>query len=46
MVRALPETLEALGIDDAERVSSHSSRVTTRTLDLEPEMSRMRVLLH
>lgn len=44
VVRALPETLEALGIDDAERVSSHSSRVTTRALDLEPEMSRMRNL--
>jgi subtilisin-like proprotein convertase family protein/subtilisin family serine protease len=42
VVRALPEDLAALGVDDAERVSSHSSRVTTRSPDLEPEMSRMR----
>jgi len=42
VVRELPERLEVLGIDDAERISSHSSRVTTRAPDLEPEMSRMR----
>src|SRR5215207_8790417 len=42
VVRALPESLEALGITDAEQVSSHSSKVTTRATDLEPEMSRMR----
>jgi subtilisin-like proprotein convertase family protein/subtilisin family serine protease len=44
VVRALPEHLEAMGIDDAERVSPHSSRVTTRVSDLEPEMTRMRNL--
>src|SRR5829696_7457233 len=42
VVRALPERLEALGITDAEQVSSHSSKVTTRATDLEPEMSRTR----
>ncbi|MFS8085947.1 MAG: peptidase, partial [Acidobacteriota bacterium] len=42
VVRALPETLEELGIPDAERLSSHSSRVTTRKRDLEPMMARMR----
>lgn len=44
MVRALPETLENMGIDDAERVSSRSSRVTTSTVDLESEMARMRTV--
>lgn len=44
VVRALPERLEAMGVTDAEQVSSHSSKVTTRALDLEPEMSRMRHL--
>ena len=42
VVRALPERLEALGVDDAERVSSHSSRVTTSVLELESDMARMR----
>ena len=42
VVRALPERLETLGITDAEQVSSHSSKVTTRSTDLEPAMSRMR----
>jgi subtilisin-like proprotein convertase family protein len=44
VVRALPEELVAIGIDDAEQVSSASSRVTTRTVDLEPLMSRSRHL--
>ena len=44
VVRALPETLKSLGIEDAEQVSSASSRVTTRTADLEPLMSRSRLL--
>ena len=30
VVRALPEILEAEGIDDAKGASSHTSRVTTR----------------
>jgi subtilisin-like proprotein convertase family protein len=42
VVRALPERLEKLGVMDAEQVSSHSSKVTTRAPDLEPDMSRMR----
>lgn len=42
VVRALPENLEAFGITDAEQISSRSSKVTTRSIDLEPEMSRMR----
>jgi len=42
VVRALPESLEAFGITDAEQISSRSSKVTTRSIDLEPEMSRMR----
>lgn len=44
VVRALPEELETIGITDAEQVSSSSSRVTTRTSDLEPLMSRSRNL--
>lgn len=40
VVRALPEDLRAIGITDAEQVSSSSSRVTTRAADLEPVMSR------
>jgi len=42
VVRALPESLEPFGITDAEQISSRSSKVTTRSIDLEPEMSRMR----
>jgi subtilisin-like proprotein convertase family protein len=44
VVRTLPEELEAIGIDDAEQVSSSSSRVNTRAADLEPLMSRSRHL--
>ncbi|WP_158294509.1 proprotein convertase P-domain-containing protein [Halomonas urmiana] len=43
--RALPEALRAAGIaDDAEQVSSASSRVRTRTRDLEAQMARGRAL--
>jgi subtilisin family serine protease len=43
VIRALPDELENMGITgDAEQVSSASSRVTTRTDDLEPLMSRSR----
>lgn len=42
VVRALPESLKALGVSDAEQVSSASSRVTTRVPDLEPLMVRAR----
>ena len=44
VVRALPQELERLGIEDAEQVSSASSRVTTRAMDLEPMMGRARDL--
>lgn len=44
IVRALPDELEAIGITDAEQVSSVSSRVSTRAADLEPLMSRSRHL--
>lgn len=44
IVRALPEELEKIGIKDAEQVSSAASRVSTRTADLEPLMSRSRDL--
>jgi hypothetical protein len=36
VVRALPDELREHGITDAEQVSSNSSRVTTRSVDLEP----------
>src|SRR5215510_9149840 len=42
VVRALPETLRDLGVTNAERVSSHSSRVRTSTQNLEPMMARLR----
>lgn len=42
VVRALPDELARIGITDAEQVSSASSRVTTRTIELEPLMSRSR----
>ncbi len=44
VVRALPETLEKMGIEDAEKVSSASSRVTTKVAELEPLMSVTRHL--
>jgi subtilisin-like proprotein convertase family protein/subtilisin family serine protease len=44
VVRALPDELRELGITDAEQVSSTSSRVTTRSVDLEPMMSESRHL--
>jgi len=44
VVRALPETLKEMGIEDAEKVSSASSRVTTKAGDLEPLMSMTRHL--
>jgi len=44
VVRALPEHLEAVGITDAEQMSSASSRVTVRAPDLEATMSRARHL--
>ncbi|RPJ77509.1 MAG: hypothetical protein EHM20_06085 [Alphaproteobacteria bacterium] len=44
IVRALPDKLEEFNITDAEQVSSASSRVRTRTADLEPLMSRSRHL--
>jgi hypothetical protein len=36
VVRALPEDLRNIGITDAEQVSSGSSRVTVRAVDLDP----------
>jgi subtilisin-like proprotein convertase family protein len=42
VVRASPEELRNIGITDAERVSSGSSRVTTPAVDLEPAMNRAR----
>ena len=42
IVRSLPDRLEDIGITDAEQVSSSSSRVTTRSLDLERLMSEAR----
>lgn len=43
IIRALPNELEKkMGITDAKQVSSSSSRVTIRTTDLEPMMSRAR----
>jgi len=44
VVRTLPDELTRIGVRDAERVSSASSRVTTRATDLEPLMSRSRHL--
>jgi subtilisin-like proprotein convertase family protein/subtilisin family serine protease len=44
VVRALPDELREHGITDAEQVSSSSSRVTTRSVDLEPMMSESRHL--
>src|SRR5215475_3889990 len=44
IVRALPEKLKAVGIVDAEKVSSASSRVTVRSADLEPTMSISRAV--
>ena len=35
VVRALPDTLNEMGIPNAERVSSHSSRVRTSRANLE-----------
>ena len=42
VVRVLPEKLKEIGIPDAEQVSSASSRVTARSVDLEPLMTRSR----
>src|SRR5262245_11390281 len=42
VVRTCPERLEEEGIDNAERVSSASSRVTTLADDLESMMSAAR----
>jgi subtilisin-like proprotein convertase family protein len=44
IVRALPKELETAGIPNAEQVSPSSSRVTTRSTDLEALMSRSRHL--
>lgn len=44
VVRALPEKLKKVGIADAEKVSSASSRVTTRSSDLERMMSLSRAV--
>lgn len=44
VVRAQPVELLPLGINDAERVSAGSSRVTTRTDELEPMMARSRLV--
>ncbi|HEY9633090.1 MAG TPA: proprotein convertase P-domain-containing protein [Coleofasciculaceae cyanobacterium] len=44
IVRSLPNRLKEIGIPDAEQVSSASSRVTTRTVDLERLMSEARHL--
>jgi subtilisin-like proprotein convertase family protein len=42
VVRALPDTLREMGVPNAERLSSHSSRVRTSAANLEPMMARMR----
>jgi subtilisin-like proprotein convertase family protein/subtilisin family serine protease len=42
VVRALPGNLKNIGISDADQVSSASSRVTTRSVDLEQLMSSAR----
>ncbi|HEX2174226.1 MAG TPA: S8 family serine peptidase, partial [Dehalococcoidia bacterium] len=44
VVRALPEELGPLGVGDAEQVSSASSRVRVRSVDLEPVMDQARHL--
>lgn len=44
IIRALPEELKSMGVSDAEQVSSSSSRVTTRTRDLEGAMKRSRAM--
>ncbi|MDF0594179.1 proprotein convertase P-domain-containing protein [Methanotrichaceae archaeon M04Ac] len=44
VVRALPATLKGMGIEDAEKVSSSSSRVTSKAEELEILMSMMRHL--
>jgi subtilisin-like proprotein convertase family protein/subtilisin family serine protease len=44
VVRALPDELANIGISEAEQVSSASSRVTTRSDDLEPLMSQSRYI--
>jgi subtilisin-like proprotein convertase family protein/subtilisin family serine protease len=44
VVRALPEDLEDMGFDDAERVSASSSRVNVRSGDLEQLMAVCRHL--
>lgn len=44
VVRAEPAELRALGITDAESISSGASRVTTRADDLEPMMARSRTV--
>jgi hypothetical protein len=44
VVRALPETLKEMGIEDAEKVSSSSSRVTSKAADMEILMSMTRYL--
>jgi subtilisin-like proprotein convertase family protein/subtilisin family serine protease len=44
VARALPDELAGIGIEDAEQVSSASSRVATRVADLEPLMDRSRHL--
>ncbi|PJN59840.1 hypothetical protein PAEAM_28750 [Paenibacillus sp. GM1FR] len=43
IVRALPDELEQkLGITDAKKVSASSSKITTRTMDLEHLMTESR----
>lgn len=42
VVRALPDSLKNIGISDAGQVSSASSRVSTRSADLEQLMSNAR----
>src|SRR5215510_12086646 len=44
VVRALPEKLKNVGIIDAEKVSSASSRVTVRSTDLERMMGLSRAV--
>ncbi len=44
VVRALPDELANIGISEAEQVSSASSRVTTRSDNLEPLMSQSRYI--
>ncbi|NES85905.1 MAG: S8 family serine peptidase [Moorea sp. SIO2B7] len=44
VVRAIPEKLKEIGISDAQQVSSASSRVTCRKVDLESLMSQTRNL--